>query len=160
LPSKISKHHFLVAARVILGGVLLFAGILKLPHIATLIWEIEQYQILPEFLVKPYGYILPFAEIILGLLVVSGVFTRASASVSGLLVASFTIAKLSAEIRGLGIDVCPCFGPAIPLFFVPGLAIDGLLLISAVLLIVVRSEYLSLSIWQFSNHYQTCSLRL
>jgi hypothetical protein len=51
-----------------LGGIFLFAGITKLPHIETLIWEIEQYQILPEFLVSAFGYTLPILEITLGTL--------------------------------------------------------------------------------------------
>lgn len=147
LLSVISKPYVLIASRVILGGMLLSAGILKLPYISTLIWEIEQYHILPDFLIKPYASVLPFAEIVLGLMLLLGIFTRVSAGVSGLVVISFTIAKLNAQVQGLGIDVCPCLGPMIPLFLGPSLAIDFVLLICAVLLIAVKSEYLSLSGW-------------
>lgn len=147
LLSIISKPSVLITSRIILGGVFLSAGILKLPYTDTLIWEIEQYQILPELLIKPYASVLPIAEIALGSFVLLGFFTRASAGVSGLVVASFTVAKLSAEIRGLGIDVCPCFGPMIPLFLGPSLAIDFLLLVLAGLLIITKSDYLSIAGW-------------
>ena len=150
--SVVSKPYVLVASRVILGGVLLFAGIVKLPYVDTLIWETEQYQILPQILIKPYATALPYVEIVLGLLVLLGIFTRASAAVSGLLTVSFTVAKLSALVRGLGIDVCPCLGPMIPLFLGPSLAIDFLMLLAAVPLIMVKSQYLSLTGWLASRH--------
>jgi uncharacterized membrane protein YphA (DoxX/SURF4 family) len=71
-------------SRLVLGGIFLFAGIVKLPHIETLIWEIEQYQILPEFLVLAFGYTLPILEITLGTLLVFGIILRASTMISGL----------------------------------------------------------------------------
>jgi len=134
-------------SRLVLGGIFLFAGIVKLPHIETLIWEIEQYQILPEFLVSAFGYTLPILEITLGTLLVFGIILRASAMVSGLLVISFTIAKLTAFTRGLDIDVCPCFGPAMPLFLLPSLAIDFVLLMIVIQLLLRKGDFLSVGSW-------------
>jgi uncharacterized membrane protein YphA (DoxX/SURF4 family) len=134
-------------SRLVLGGIFLFAGIIKLPHIETLIWEIEQYQILPEFLVSAFGYTLPTLEITLGTLLVFGIILRASTVVSGLLVISFTIAKLTAFTRGLEIDVCPCFGPAMPLFLLPSLAIDFVLLMMVIQLLLRKGDFLSVGSW-------------
>jgi len=64
-----------------------------------------------------------------------------------LLVLSFTIAKLNALARGLDIDVCPCFGPAMPLFLVPSLAIDFVLLMLVIQLLLHKSDFLSLGSW-------------
>jgi len=130
-------------SRVVLGGVFIYAGIAKMPHIGTLIDEIEKYQILPSGLALAYGSALPFVEVFLGDLLVLGAAIRVSASVSGLLVLSFAIAKTTALVRGLDINVCPCFGPFLPLLTIHSLAIDLVLLALAIQLILYRSELLS-----------------
>ncbi len=116
-----------------------------MPHTDTLIWEIEQYQILPGYLASAYGHALPFAEIILGALLVLGVILKISASLSGLLTLSFVIAKATALVKGLDIDICNCFGPAVPLLSVYSLAIDFLLLALAIQLSFNESKFLSLN---------------
>ena len=135
--------YFTLLCRVVLGGVLIFAGIVKLPHTRTLIWEIDQYHILPSSLATVYGHTLPPLEIVLGSLLVLGVWLKISASLSGLLVLSFTIARITAFARGLDIDICPCFGAAVPLLAVPSLAIDFVLLALALQLLLHRGEFLS-----------------
>ena len=75
--------YFTLLSRVVLGGVLIFAGIVKLPHTQTLIWEINQYHILPSSLATVYGHTLPFLELILGSLLVLGVWLKISTSLSG-----------------------------------------------------------------------------
>ena len=146
-------HHpyFTLVSRLILGGVFIFAGIVKLPHISTLIWEIEQYQILPESLARVYGYALPPIEIALGILLVLGILIKISAPVSGLVVLSFIIAKISAFARGLDISICPCFGPAIPLLAIHSLAIDFVLLALVTQLISHRGEFLSVDALLFGR---------
>jgi len=146
-------HHpyFTLVSRLILGGVFIFAGIAKLPHISTLIWEIEQYQILPESLAIAYGYALPPIEITLGTLLIFGILIRITASVSGLAVLSFAIAKIAAIARGLDFDICPCFGPAMPLLTMHSLAIDFVLLALAIQLISHRSEFLSVDALLFAR---------
>ena len=138
-------HHpyFTLVSRLILGGVFIFAGIVKLPNISTLIWEVERYQILPESLAIVYGYALPPVEIALGTLLILGILIRITASVSGLAVLSFAIAKIAAFARGLDFNICPCFGPAVPLLEMHSLAIDFVLLALAIQLISHRIEFLS-----------------
>ena len=87
--------------RLIVGGLFVFAGIAKLGYINSLIWEIEQYRILPDLLAKIYGYVLPYSEIAIGVLLLTGVLLNISASLAGLLTLSFIIAKISAMLRGI-----------------------------------------------------------
>ena len=143
---KLIKYLTLLS-RILLGGILLFSRIIKLPSIDTLIWEIEQYQILPTSLAIAYGNILPPLEIVLGILLISGIYLRYSALVSTLLVLSFTISKVSALVRGLNIDVCPCFGPAVPLLLVNSLAIDFVMLVLEIPLLIYRNEFFSVRSW-------------
>ena len=143
---KLIKYLSLLS-RVVLGGVLIFAGIVKLPNIDTLIWEIEQYQILPTSLTVAYGYVLSPIEIALGVFLLLGIYLRISASISTLVVLSFTIAKISALIRGLDIDICPCFGPAVPLLLIQSLAIDFVMPALEIPLLLYKNVFLSLVSW-------------
>lgn len=141
-------HRYLaLASRIALGGVFIFAGSAKLGNIDTLIWEINQYNILPHQLATAYGYVLPPLEIALGVFLVVGLMLRISSVVSMLVVLSFAIAKIQAFARGLDIDICPCFGPAVPLLSSYSLAIDFVLLVLAVLIFFHRGEFLELGSW-------------
>lgn len=141
-------------SRVILGGVLIFAGIPKLRHTDTLEWEIEQFRILPDALSTAYSNALPTLEIILGITLILGIAIKISALFSGMLVLSFTIAKITALVRGLEIDICNCFGPAMPLLTLESLAIDLVLLALSVHLLIHKDKPFSLEHW-FTNKFTT-----
>ena len=96
-------------ARLILGVVLVVAGGLKLTSPATSARAVRAFQILPYDFAGYVGYALPVVEILIGLLLVVGLLTRASAVVGGLLMLAFIIGISSAWMRGLNID-CGCFG--------------------------------------------------
>ena len=59
---------------------------------------------MPEFLGKAYGYALPWAEIIVGAMLVVGLFARSAALLIGLMLLSFIIA--------MGAEWWPESGPA------------------------------------------------
>jgi len=130
--------------RLVVGGIFIFAGIAKIGHIDSLIWEIEQYHMLPDLLSRIYGYILPYSEIIIGLFLLAGILLRLSASLAGLLTLSFTIAKISVIVRGISIGYCPCFGPFVPLLMVQSFVIDILVLLFVILIIIRPNTTLTL----------------
>lgn len=96
-------------ARLVVGGVWVVAGALKLPDPAASVRAVRAYQILPESIVPTVGHALPIVEVITGACLVLGLLTRASAAVSALLFVAFIIGIASAWARGLQID-CGCFG--------------------------------------------------
>jgi len=96
-------------ARLTLGVVLIVAGALKVTSPAVSARAIRAFQILPYDFAGYVGYALPVVEILVGLLLVTGLFTRLSAAVGGLLMLAFIIGIGSAWARGLTID-CGCFG--------------------------------------------------
>lgn len=96
-------------ARLILGIVLIVAGALKVTSPAASARAVRAFQILPYDFAGYVGYALPVVEILVGLLLVTGLFTRLSAAVGGLLMLAFIIGISSAWARGLTID-CGCFG--------------------------------------------------
>jgi hypothetical protein len=133
--------------RLILGGIFIFTGFAKINHISALISEIKQYQILPAVLASTYGHVLPYLEILVGVILVLGIILRISASVAGLMLISFAVAKIVAMIRGLNINVCNCFGPAVPLLSTQSLAIDIVMLLLAIQIILFRRELFSIPAW-------------
>jgi len=96
-------------ARLILGVTLVWAGVIKVTSPALSAQAVRAFQILPWDLAGYVGYALPVVEILVGLLLVTGLMTRAAAVVGGLLMVAFIIGIISVWVRGLSID-CGCFG--------------------------------------------------
>lgn len=95
--------------RLAVGGVLLVAGALKVTNLEQSALAVRAYQLLPYDLAGVVGYALPVVEILVGALLIAGLFTRVSAVVAALLMAAFVVGIASAWARGLSID-CGCFG--------------------------------------------------
>lgn len=98
-----------LVARLVVGGVWLVAGVLKLPDPAESVRAVRAYRLLPEAVVPAVGHLLPVLEVVVGLCLLLGLLTRVSATVSVLMLAAFVVGIASAWARGLSID-CGCFG--------------------------------------------------
>ena len=98
-----------LAARLVLGGVLLVAGYLKVGTPSKSQMAVRAYEMLPISVANFLGLTLPIVEIALGLLLILGALTRLSAIFGGLIMFAFIIAISQAWARGLTID-CGCFG--------------------------------------------------
>jgi uncharacterized membrane protein YphA (DoxX/SURF4 family) len=96
-------------ARLFLGVVLVYAGLVKVGRPLTSQRAVQAYEIFPMDLAGWIGLALPFVEIVLGVLLVLGLFTRPAAIVSTLLMVAFVLGISQAWARGLTID-CGCFG--------------------------------------------------
>jgi uncharacterized membrane protein YphA (DoxX/SURF4 family) len=96
-------------ARLLVGGVWVVAGVLKLPAPAENVRAVRAYDLLPESVVPVVGHGLPVLEVLVGLCLVLGLFTRVAAAVSALLLLAFVVGIASAWGRGLSIE-CGCFG--------------------------------------------------
>ena len=95
--------------RLILSGVLIYAGGVKLFEPNGARDAILAYRIFSPGIVPVLGYALPVIEIALGIFLLVGLFVRASALVTGLLMLGFIAGIISVWIRGYSID-CGCFG--------------------------------------------------
>ena len=97
------------AGRVVLGGVFVVSGALKIPDPAEAVRAVRAYRLLPEALVAPVAFGMPVVEIAVGLALLAGVFVRTAAVAAAVLLIVFIAAVTSAWARGLQID-CGCFG--------------------------------------------------
>lgn len=99
-----------VLARLFLAGLFLVAAIAKLrepwPLFAA---SIDTMQILPEWGVIAVARILPWAELVLGLALLSGFFLRYSSIASAALLTVFFSVLVRSYVRGMTVD-CGCFG--------------------------------------------------
>jgi len=98
-----------LAARILLGVVLLLAGYLKAKSPAQAQMAVRAYKLLPISIANIFGLSLPWLEIGAGILLILGIAVRYAALFGGLLMLLFVGAISQAWARGLSID-CGCFG--------------------------------------------------
>ena len=97
-----------LAARMILGGVFIFASIDKIIHPAAFAEAVYNYQILPDTLITLTAMILPWLELILGIFLVLGLWLPGAALLINLLMVTFFGSLVFNLSRGLDIH-CGCF---------------------------------------------------
>ncbi len=97
-----------VLLRFALGAIFLAGSWDKLLHPAEFAAIIADYRVLSEALVNPAAVLLPWLELVLGLLLVAGRLADGALWLSNLLLWAFWLSLLSARLRGLDVD-CGCF---------------------------------------------------
>lgn len=149
--------------RVALGGIFLLSGVVKIwdvqikksssdhtvvfttqasriPDLSLFAQDVLNYRVPPRALNNVVAITVPWIEVVAGLLLVVGVWKRASALVIALMLVVFLIAIGQAVARGLNIN-CGCFGTLegrkVGLI---GLAEDALMLAAAAWLVWREKE--------------------
>ena len=95
--------------RLVVGGVFIAAGVLKVLQPATFAADIGNYRLLPHEAINLLAITLPWIEVVAGLLLVLGAWRRASASMIAVMLIVFLLAIGQALARGLDVR-CGCFG--------------------------------------------------
>ncbi len=95
--------------RLWLAYVWLFAGILKLLEPQGAREQIVGFRIFPVSWASTLGWVLPGVEVLLGVLLLVGLFTRIAAIATFILQAAFIVGIASVWIRGYDVQ-CGCFG--------------------------------------------------
>jgi putative oxidoreductase len=104
-------HRWLIAGRLILAAIFVVAAYAKLkgPWI-EFAGSLGAYELLPDWALEPLAKTLPWAELALGVALISGIWQRWFALIASLLLTLFFAVMLRSYIVGLKID-CGCFGP-------------------------------------------------
>ena len=122
--------------RLVLGGIFIYAAWIKLKEPWLLFaMSIDAYHVLPQWGVMAVARILPWCELALGLVLVTGRLPRISSVAASALLALFFGLMVRAYAKGDTID-CGCFGPGEQISPLT-LARDGSLLLGALFLAVV-----------------------
>ena len=98
-----------VIARLGLGGVFIFAGVLKIIDPAGFALNVANFRLAPHEWINLIAITLPWIEVLAGVLLIAGIWPQASALVIGGMTVVFLGAIGSAVARGLDIE-CGCFG--------------------------------------------------
>jgi len=98
-----------LVARLVVGGVWIYAGLLKLPDPDQSVDAVRAYELLPGDLAVTVGQLLPVLEVVVGTALVLGLLVRGAAVVSAVLFVAFIVGIVSVWARGIEID-CGCFG--------------------------------------------------
>jgi uncharacterized membrane protein YphA (DoxX/SURF4 family) len=127
------RRVIILALRIALGAVWLYAAYSKLKQPWLLFaMSIDSYKLLPEWASLTVARSLPWVELALGVMFISGVFLRYAATIGAAILTVFFAAMISAYVRGLAID-CGCFGPGDAISWRTFLR-DGSLLMAAIAL--------------------------
>ena len=127
----------------IVGGIFIYAGVIKAMDPVGFANDIDNYKILPWPLTVRLAFYLPWLEILCGLAVILGLLYRGALLVLTVLISIFIIASVIAKARGLDIT-CGCFGHASKyLSFFGHLALDFVLLVVTAGLLVIENRKLA-----------------
>lgn len=106
---KLYQPWLTLLVRLGLGGVFLAAGGLKIENLQKSAMSVRAYELLPVGLANFLGFVLPWIEIGMGLLLIVGVAVSIVGLLGALTMFAFVVAIAQAWARGLSID-CGCFG--------------------------------------------------
>jgi uncharacterized membrane protein YphA (DoxX/SURF4 family) len=109
----LTNKWFLLAVRLFIGGLFIYAGTGKFIEPLSLADSITTYQIIPQWLVNLTALGLPPLEIIAGFMLVIGWGKRVASFCLLILTLVFCMALIQGLARGLEID-CGCFGSGEP----------------------------------------------
>lgn len=105
---ELGRKQLTILLRIALGGVFLYAGVVKASNPAAFAGSVAAYQILPYAGNYLAAAVVPWIEIICGGLLIIGWRIRSAAALTTLLTLLFIALLFSTVVRGLDID-CGCF---------------------------------------------------
>ncbi|MEA2006376.1 MAG: MauE/DoxX family redox-associated membrane protein [Acidobacteriota bacterium] len=122
----IRNKYVLYFFRIIVGGVFIWAGVLKIIDPLGFAQSIANYRLFPVWMAFFLALVIPWIELICGVLLILGLFPRTSSLVLSLFLFAFIVLISSAILRGLNID-CGCFGSFSQKVDYSLLLVDGML---------------------------------
>lgn len=105
----LTNSNFQLFLRIIFASLFIFSGGTKISVPEEFAVSISNYRLLPIELVNFFAIIIPWIEIMTGILLLFGFFVKENSFILTFLLGVFTIMVFIAMIRGLNIE-CGCFG--------------------------------------------------
>lgn len=127
--------------RLIVGGVFIYAGVLKAIDPAQFAKDVDNYRLLPLAASAAVGLYLPWLEILAGAALAATRWHRGASLLIGGMLVAFLVALSTAWARGLDIS-CGCFGQASNKSNYPLALLLDVVLLAALSITAWRSERL------------------
>lgn len=105
----LSNKYLMMISRFILGFVFIYAGVEKISDPDAFAVSITNYKLFPLFIINFFAIVIPWIELICGLLLLFGFEVKENVIILNLLLVLFIVLIFTALVRGLDID-CGCFG--------------------------------------------------
>jgi uncharacterized membrane protein YphA (DoxX/SURF4 family) len=110
IPSSLRIHHMIsIIVRFILGAIFIAAGIPKIIDTASFAGVVYNYHLLPDMVINIFAITLPWIEVIIGSLLIMGIWMPGTVIFYNLLMIAFISALTLNTARGIDIS-CGCFG--------------------------------------------------
>ena len=108
LKGFLTHPYVVLLLRFYIGGIFIYAGIHKINHTGQFLLAIATYGVVPFWACEILAEVLPWVELISGILLVAGIGARYAASLIGLLLVMFSYAIFINLLRHTKIP-CRCF---------------------------------------------------
>lgn len=105
----IRNKHILFAFRLLVGGVFIWAGLLKIFDPLGFAQNIANYRVFPQGISFFLALFLPWIEVICGAFLIVGIFRGTSSLLLSGLLSVFLVLIILTILRGIDVD-CGCFG--------------------------------------------------
>lgn len=102
------NKYFVITARIVLGGLFVWASIDKMANPQDFLKVIHNYKVLPIQLENIMAIFLPWMEFLTGIFIISGKWLKGAWLLYTVMLFVFILALSQALIRGLDIS-CGCF---------------------------------------------------
>jgi len=109
LSGRLSWCSAAFAARWLMGGIFIYAGLVKIGQPLAFARDIANYRMLPDAWVNPAALGLPWLELVVGLCLLAGVWLPGAVVALNSLLIAFLGALLISGLRGIDVQ-CGCFG--------------------------------------------------
>ena len=137
-----SNKYLLLIIRIILGFIFIYAGAEKISDPEAFAISISNYRLLPAVAINFFAIILPWIELVAGILLIFGIAVKENSSILFSMLLVFTIAIVISLFRGLSID-CGCFGKGTQIGLYK-LGENTLMIIGNILLMIFGSDLFKL----------------
>lgn len=138
----IENQYVLLILRLVVGYIFISYGVGKISNPEKFAGEIANYSLLPEVFLNLFALILPWVEVIVGVLISLGVRVKASSLVSSSLMFMFILAVIWAMAMGLDIN-CGCSTTNPQKVGLPKLIENLLLFLASIVLFIFPSTRFS-----------------
>ncbi|MBD3303822.1 DoxX family membrane protein [Candidatus Woesearchaeota archaeon] len=110
---KMIPENVVLVLRIIFGVYMAFAGFIKFFDLKGFARIVLTYRILPRWIAMPSSYSMPFVELAVGLLLISGWYGLYVSGIALLLVLTSLFFVSAMLIQGRRLESCGCLGTAI-----------------------------------------------
>ena len=134
-----------------LGMLFIVAGVTKLFYQSNSFTTAPFLEAIPGAL--SFYAALPYIEIVIGLLLVSGLMVKFATASAAVLIIMFASSSLYLVSIGKGFDLCGCFGMAGRLNYISALGLDVIMAgMVAIIFICQRGGYFNMTPWYLENN--------